>query len=64
MNSKIQSIMRTVTSGQSATPSRYATPASISEKASSIGQSVKKSVVKDDGGTGIIKILLIISKLI
>jgi hypothetical protein len=67
MNSKIPSIMRTVTQGQSetsshfTTPSRYATPSSISEKASSIAQSVKKSVIKDDGGTGIIKILLIIS---
>lgn len=59
MNSKIPSIMRTVTPSQSATPSRYATPASISEKASSIAQSVKKSIVKDEGGIGIIKILLI-----
>ena len=53
--SDMPSIMRTVT------PSQSATPASISERAQSVAQSVKKSVtpVKNDGGVDIIKIILI-----
>ena len=56
-NSKLPSIMRTVT------PSQSATPASISERAKSVAQSVKKSVtpVKDTGGIDIIKIVLIVA---
>ena len=55
--SDMPSIMRTVT------PSQSATPASISEKAQSVAQSVKKSVtpVKNDGGVDIIKIILIVA---
>ena len=55
--SDMPSIMRTVT------PSQSATPASISEGAQSIAQSVKKSVtpVKNDGGVDIIKIILIVA---
>ena len=55
--SDMPSIMRTVT------PSQSATPASISERAKSVAQSVKKSVtpVKNDGGVDIIKIILIVA---
>tara|TARA_Y100000996_G_scaffold368043_1_gene314234 strand:+ start:62 stop:694 length:633 start_codon:yes stop_codon:yes gene_type:complete len=55
--SDMPSIMRTVT------PSQSATPASISERAQSVAQSVKKSVtpVKNDGGVDIIKIILIVA---
>jgi flagellar biogenesis protein FliO len=55
--SDMPSIMRTVT------PSQSATPASISERAKSVAQSVKKSVtpVKNDGGVDIIKIVLIVA---
>ena len=55
--SDMPSIMRTVT------PSQSATPASISEGAQSVAQSVKKSVtpVKNDGGVDIIKIVLIVA---
>tara|TARA_Y100000768_G_scaffold358446_1_gene314273 strand:+ start:2696 stop:3328 length:633 start_codon:yes stop_codon:yes gene_type:complete len=55
--SDMPSIMRTVT------PSQSATPASISEGAQSVAQSVKKSVtpVKNDGGVDIIKIILIVA---
>ena len=55
--SDMPSIMRTVT------PSQSATPASISERAQSVAQSVKKSVtpVKNDGGVDIIKIVLIVA---
>jgi len=55
--SDMPSIMRTVT------PSQSATPASISERAKSVAQSVKKSVtpVKDNGGIDIIKIVLIVA---
>ena len=55
--SDMPSIMRTVT------PSQSATPASISEGAQSVAQSVKKSVtpVKNDGGVAIIKIILIVA---
>ena len=55
--SDMPSIMRTVT------PSQSATPASISERAKSVAQSVKKSVtpVKNDGGIDIIKIVLIVA---
>ena len=56
-NSKLPSIMRTVTPGQSASP------ASISERAKTVTESIKKSVtpVKDDGGIDIIKTLLIVA---
>ena len=55
--SDMPSIMRTVT------PSQSATPASISERAQSVAQSVRKSVtpVKNDGGVDIIKIILIVA---
>ena len=55
--SDMPSIMRTVT------PSQSATPASISEGAQSVAQSVKKSItpVKNDGGIDIIKMLLIVA---
>jgi len=51
------SIMRTVT------PSQSATPASISEKAKSVAQTVRSSVtpMKSDGGVDIIKIILIVA---
>ena len=54
-NSKLQSIMRTVTPGQSASP------ASISERADSVAQSIRKSVTPDDGGIDIIKTILIVA---
>ena len=56
-NSKLPSIMRTVTPGQSASP------ASISERAESVAQSIRKSVTptKDDGGIDMIKIILIVA---
>ena len=56
-NSKLPSIMRTVTPGQSASP------ASISERADSVAQSIRKSVTptKDDGGIDMIKIVLIVA---
>jgi len=56
-NSKLPSIMRTVTPGQSASP------ASISERADSVAQSIRKSVTptKDDGGIDMIKIILIVA---
>jgi hypothetical protein len=54
-NSKLPSIMRTVTPGQSASP------ASISERADSVAQSIRKSVTPDDGGIDIIKTILIVA---
>jgi hypothetical protein len=54
-NSKLPSIMRTVTPGQSASP------ASISERADSVAQSIRKSVTPDDGGIDIIKMILIVA---
>ena len=55
-NSKLPSIMRTVTPGQSTTPS-------ISERADSVAQSIRKSVTptKDDGGIDLIKTTLIVA---
>ena len=57
MDDNIPSIMRTVT------PSQSATPASISEKAKSVAQTVRSSVtpMKSDGGVDIIKIILIVA---
>ena len=66
MNTKLPSIMRTVTPGQTNTPSQYATTASISETAKSFANSVKQSVtpVSTNGGIDIIKIVLISSVVI
>ena len=57
MDDNMPSIMRTVT------PSQSATPASISEKAKSVAQTVRSSVtpMKSDGGVDIIKIILIVA---
>ena len=55
-NSKLPSIMRTVTPSQAATPS-IASPASISERASS----VVKTPSNNNGGMDIIRIVLIIA---
>ena len=57
MDDNMPSIMRTVT------PSQSATPASISEKAKSVAQTVRSSVtpMKSDGGIDIIKIILIVA---
>tara|TARA_R110001592_G_scaffold6241_11_gene33629 strand:- start:2812 stop:3474 length:663 start_codon:yes stop_codon:yes gene_type:complete len=61
MNTKLPSIMRTVTPNQSNTPSRYATPASISETANTFANSIKQSITPSptNGGIDIIKIVLI-----
>jgi len=67
MNTKLPSIMRTVTPSQSNTPSQYATPASISETATSFANSVSQTVTQSvtstptNGGIDIIKIVLIAS---
>jgi hypothetical protein len=60
MNTKLPSIMRTVTPGQSITPSP-ASPASISETANRFANSIKQSVTSTptNGGIDIIKIVLI-----
>jgi hypothetical protein len=58
MNTKLPSIMRTVTPGQSRTPS-LASPTSISEKAKSVAQTVQQSITPPNGGIDIIKIILI-----
>ena len=55
-NSKLPSIMRTVTPSQAGTPS-IASPASISERASS----VVKTPSNNNGGMDIIRIVLIIA---
>ncbi len=57
--SKLPSIMRTVTPSQAATPS-VASPASISERVESIGQSVRTSP-SNDGGMNVIRVILIIA---
>tara|TARA_Y100000356_G_C11150690_1_gene230492 strand:+ start:89 stop:706 length:618 start_codon:yes stop_codon:yes gene_type:complete len=51
--------MRTVTPSQAATPS-VASPASISERVESIGQSVRTSP-SNDGGMNVIRVILIIA---